>query len=181
MEKLKPSFYQRGALEVAQDLLGCILVHRSAGKTYQGKIVETEAYVGEHDLACHASKGKTSRTEIMYREGGCAYVYFIYGMHNMLNVVTGMVGQAQAVLVRALEPIAPVCLSTNGPGKLAKAFGITRELNGESLMGERLYILQGSSPLNVVQTTRIGVDFAKEWADVPLRFYDADSGWVSRR
>src|SRR3954454_2197471 len=103
--KLPRSFYARPAEELAPDLLGKILVRRYRGKLLRARIVETEAYVGEHDLACHASKGRTNRTEVMFGPPGHAYVYLIYGMYDMLNIVTGKPGVAQAVLIRAAEPL----------------------------------------------------------------------------
>src|ERR1700742_64545 len=103
--KLGRDFFEREAGTVARGLIGKVMVHRIHGKELRSRIVETEAYVGEHDLACHAAKGRTKRTEVMYGEGGHAYVYFIYGMHEMFNVVTGLPGNAQAVLVRAAEAL----------------------------------------------------------------------------
>src|SRR4051812_5363563 len=104
-KKLPRSFYERDAALVAPDLLGKILVHRVNRKLLRARIVETEAYVGEHDLACHAAKGRTKRTEIMYGPPGHAYIYFIYGMYDMLNIVCAKEGNAQAVLIRAAEPL----------------------------------------------------------------------------
>src|SRR5438477_4733518 len=105
VKKLDHAFFQRPAIELAQDLLGKMLVHRVRGREYRARIVETEAYVGEHDLACHASKGRTRRTEIMFGRAGHAHIYFIYGMYDMLNIVSGRRGVAQAVLIRAAEPL----------------------------------------------------------------------------
>src|SRR5262245_5968976 len=105
LKKLRRSFYARPALDVAQDLIGKILVRRIDGEEYRARIMETEAYVGTHDLACHASKGRTKRTEVMFGPPGRAYVYLIYGMYEMFNVVTSAVGDAQAVLIRGAFPL----------------------------------------------------------------------------
>ncbi len=176
---LKLPFYTRDAATVAKDLLGKTLVVNLNGDEKRSRIVETEAYVGSHDLAAHASKGKTKRTEIMFGPAGRTYVYLIYGMYDMLNMVTGH-EDGQAVLIRAVEPLNYEG-DTQGPGKLCKVLGITRELNNESLLGEKLWLEKGKAPKTIITTTRIGVDYAKEWKDALLRFYDAESTWVSRK
>ncbi len=182
--KLSYEFYARDAEQVAKSLLGKILVHKVAHKTgdllYKGRIVETEAYLGEHDLACHASKGITKRTKVIFGKAGHAYVYLIYGMYDMFNVVTGKEGEGQAVLIRALEPLENIVGKTDGPGKLTKAMGITRTLNAKSLMGESLWLEQAPSVKKIVTTTRIGIDYAKEWKDALLRFYDANNDFISK-
>ncbi|MFI5381267.1 MAG: DNA-3-methyladenine glycosylase [Tepidisphaerales bacterium] len=179
--KLERTFYQRGAEAVARELVGAILVHRTDGRDYRARIVETEAYVGTHDLACHASRGKTPRTEVMFRPGGCAYVYFIYGMYQMLNVVTSVEGDAQAVLIRAAEPLDGWEADLSGPGKLTRAMRITRADNGIDLTGEKLFLLAGPGRRPKIEVSRrVGVDYAKEWKDAMLRFFDADSAAVSR-
>ena len=177
---LSRSFYGRDAETVAKDLLGAILVVRSPGAERRARIVETEAYVGPHDLACHAAKGRTARTEVMFGPPGHAYVYFIYGMYDMLNVVTGGVDDPQAVLIRAAEPLEGLDAALDGPGKLTRALGITRALNGADLCRGPLVIVAGEHPRHVETTPRIGVDYAGEWKNAPLRFYDRDSGHVSR-
>jgi len=181
-KKLRRSFYAREAELLAHDLIGTILVHRIDGQERRGRIVETEAYVGCHDLACHAAKGRTARTEVMFGEAGHAYVYLIYGIHDMLNIVSGQPGVAQAVLVRAAEPLDGWEANLSGPGNLAKGFGITRRHNGVDMTGDELFILKSrdEKPPRIVRTRRIGVDYAKEWKDAPLRFIDADSPAVSR-
>jgi DNA-3-methyladenine glycosylase len=165
---------------VARALLGKVLVH--GGRA--GRIVETEAYVGEHDLACHASRGKTARTRILWGPPGRAYVYFIYGMHWCFNAVTGREGRPAAVLVRGLEPEegfeGPVRL--DGPARLCRALGITGAENGADLVTSRLRILDAPAIAGreVERGPRIGVDYAKEWAEQPLRFWVRDSDGVSR-
>ncbi len=178
--KLSYEFYARGAEQVAKSLLGKVLVHKHKSLLYKGRIVETEAYLGEHDLACHAAKGRTKRTEVMFGKAGYAYVYLIYGMYDMLNVVTGQEGEGQAVLIRALEPLENIASKTDGPGKLTKAMSITRNLNAEDLMGERLWLEQAPPVKKIITTSRIGIGYAKEWKDAPLRFYDENSSFVSK-
>jgi DNA-3-methyladenine glycosylase len=180
LRKLPHSFYNRPAIDVARDLIGKILVRRVRGKEFRARIVETEAYIGEHDLACHASKGRTARTDVMFGPAGRAYVYFIYGMYDMLNIVTGGEGDAQAVLVRAAEPLDEWEADLSGPGKLARAMQITRALNRYDLTGDKLFLLDDPSDQpHVVTTKRIGVDYAEEWKHAPLRFLDAASSAVS--
>ena len=178
--KLPYSFYARNADLVAKDLLGKILAYKNKGILSKGRIVESEAYLGEHDLACHAAKGRTKRTEVLFRKAGHVYVYLIYGMYDMFNVVTGKIGEGQAVLVRALEPLENINGKTDGPGKLTRAMGITREHNKIDLTSEKLWLEQAPKVKNIATTPRIGIDYAKEWKDAPLRFYDSDSDFVSR-
>jgi DNA-3-methyladenine glycosylase len=176
---LKLSFYNQDAETVACKLLGKTLVVKLNRTEKRSRITETEAYVGAHDLACHASKGRTNRTETMFGPAGRAYIYLIYGMYDMLNIVTGKEGDPQAVLIRAVEPLNYEG-DTKGPGKVCKVLGITRALNNESLLGEKLWLETGKSPKTITTTTRIGVDYAKAWKDALLRFYDADSKWISK-
>ena len=181
MTSLPRSFYAQDAETVAKALLGATLVF---GK-HRARVVETEAYVGVHDLACHAAKGRTKRTEVMFGPPGYAYVYLIYGMYELLNVVTGSEGDAEAVLIRAAEPltdgVTDIAAKTDGPGKLTRALGITRAHNRHDLLSPPLTFTEGPPPETVITTTRVGVDYAGIWRDAPLRFYDADSQWVSRR
>src|SRR5690606_3072439 len=123
MHALSRDFHNRDTVQVAHDLLGKLLVHRSDGKDRIGKIVEVEAYLGPHDLAAHTSKGLTPRTRAMFGPPGHAYVYLIYGMHHCMNVVTEPDGTGAAVLLRALEPVANLAVSASGPGRLCKAMG----------------------------------------------------------
>jgi DNA-3-methyladenine glycosylase len=141
VKRLDRTFYQRPAIELAPALIGTILVHRVAGKTLRARIVETEAYIGPHDLAAHSSKGRTARTEVMFGPAGHAYVYFIYGMYTMLNIVAAEVDDAQAVLIRAAEPLDGWDADLSGPGKLARAFIITRADNGLDMTGKKLFLL----------------------------------------
>jgi DNA-3-methyladenine glycosylase len=180
-ERLPPSFYARETLTVARELLGMYVVHRDATHLRAGRIVETEAYKGPHDLAAHSAKGRTPRTEVMFGPPGHAYVYLIYGMWNCLNVVTASSGVPHAVLIRALEPIAHVELPTHGPGLLCRAMKIDRGLNGADLQGPQLWIERPAKFVapKVARATRIGVDYAGSWAQKRWRFYDAKSAYVS--
>jgi DNA-3-methyladenine glycosylase len=181
LRKLGRSFFARDAIDVAPDLVGKILVHRRGGEELRTRIVETEAYVGEHDLACHASKGRTGRTEVMFGRAGHAYVYLIYGMYQMLNIVTGTVGDAQAVLVRAGEPLDGWEADLSGPGRFARAMEISRSQNGVDMTGDELFLLDDAADRpRVTKSKRVGVDYAKEWKDELLRFYDAGSAAVSK-
>lgn len=180
--KLGRTFYRQGAEPVALDLIGKVLVHRVNGREIRARIVETEAYVGPHDLACHASKGRTKRTEVMFGPPGHAYVYFIYGMYEMLNLVCAEEGDAQAVLIRAAEPLDGWEADLSGPGKLARAMRIKLRDNGADLTGDKLFVLDDGQPLpRIARSKRIGVEYAKHWSDRPLRFFDADSPAVSGR
>jgi DNA-3-methyladenine glycosylase len=181
MHKLPRDFYARPAELLAPDLLGKILVHRTQRLELRARIVETEAYVGTHDLACHAAKGRTARTEIMFGPPGHAYVYLIYGMHDMFNIVCSDVGDAQAVLVRAAEPLPPLAANLSGPGRLAKGLRITRRHNAADLTADRLYLEDdGRRPARITRTPRVGVDYAGAWKDRPLRFLDPASPAVSK-
>ena len=176
--KLDHAFFARPAIELAPDLVGTILVRRVRGREYQARIVETEAYVGSHDLACHAAKGRTKRTEVMFGRAGHAYVYFIYGMYDMLNIVASDLDDPQAVLIRGAVPLDGWQADLTGPGKLTRALRITRAQNGLDLTGDKLFLLQNPNPRpQLVTTPRIGIDYAREWKDAMLRYVDAD--WVS--
>ncbi len=181
-KKLRRSFFAREAEVLAPELIGTILVHRVNGEERRGRIVETEAYVGCHDLACHAARGRTPRASMLWERAGTSYVYLIYGIHDMFNIVSGAEGVAQAVLIRAAEPLDGWEANLSGPGHFAKGFGITRRDNGLDLTGDTLFLLtsRDTSAPRIVRTRRIGVDYAKEWKDAPLRFIDADSAAVSR-
>lgn len=201
---LDKDYFQKDALYLAKDLLGKILVREVDGKIIKSRIVETEAYIGNGDKACHAYNGRrTKRTEVLYSEGGIAYIYLIYGMYNCLNVVTGIKEEAEAVLIRALEPLnefdyisnkrfnkdfdnltnAQKLALTNGPGKLCKALLIDRELNAIKLYEKgKLYLIDdGFKDFGVVKTKRIGIDYAEEAIHFPWRFYIEGNKYVSKK
>ena len=158
--KLGYDFYHRPCLEVARDLVGKVLICGDQ----KLRISETEAYVGEADTACHAHKGKTKRTEVMYMQAGTIYIYLCYGVHWLLNIVTGEENEPEAVLIRA-------CVDANGPGKLTKRLGITGELNRKSICCEELYIIDDGFQCEVVTDKRIGIGYAsQEDQDRPWRF-----------
>jgi len=190
---LPRSFYTRGSVTVARDLLGKILFHRVAGRLTAGRIVEVEAYRGTLDPASHAYRGRTPRNDVMFRLGGHLYVYFTYGMHFCCNVVTGNEGRAEAVLIRAVEPLRgiedmaarrglpahQVRKLCSGPGRLCEAFGIGRSANGADLCGRTIWLEEGpesASPFRVVRTARVGIRQGKEhlW-----RFLIAGSPFLS--
>jgi len=179
-ESLPLAFYARPADVVARELLGQVLSVRRAGRLVNARIVETEAYLGERDLACHASRGRTRRTETLYGPPGTAYVYLIYGMHHLFNVVALAEGEPHAVLVRAVEPDPPLAARTDGPGRLTRALGIDLSHNGISLLAPPITILAGTPPENVAVDARVGVDYAGSWSAAPLRFLDAGSRCLSR-
>lgn len=175
------SFHARDARTVARALLGMDLVHLVRGRARVGRIVETEAYLGPHDLACHSAKGRTPRTEVMFGPPGHAYLFLVYGMHLCVNVV---VGGGAAVLIRALEPGEGLAgQRTDGPGRLTRALGLTLALNTRPLDQAPLLIAQGVpvAARHIEASPRIGVDYAGEWAGKPLRFHDRRSSLVSRR
>ena len=186
MQPLPRSFFDRNALKVAPALLGCVLARRMREGWILGRIVETEAYVGEHDLACHARAGRTARTEVMYGEPGHAYVYLIYGIHQMLNCVCGPGTDANAVLIRAAEPVRDslpwLHRTAQGPGNLCKAFGVKPAQNGADLCDPEgpLIVLPRVGRPRIARGPRIGVDYAGPWAAEPLRFCDLNSAHLSR-
>ena len=152
MERLDYVFFHRPCLEVARDLVGKILIHGEK----QLRISETECYCGESDTACHASRGRTKRTEVMYQEAGTVYVYLCYGMHWMLNIVTGEPEQPEAVLIRS-------CVEAPGPGKLTKALGITGVQNRASVVtDENLWIGDDGFRCEVVTDKRVGIGYASQ-------------------
>jgi len=197
IKKLDNSFYHRQrVVTVARDLLGKVLVTSFDGQRTTGRIVEVEAYNGEIDRASHAWSGRrTRRTEIMYAPGGAAYVYLIYGIHHLFNVVTNKKDVPHAVLVRALEPLEgiPVMLQrtgkpsldhtlTRGPGNLSRAMGLLTLHTGSSLLGDTIFIGDdGYRPkrADIVAGPRIGVDYAGEDAALPYRFYLKGNPYVS--
>jgi len=188
--RLRRSFYQRPTLEVALDLLGKVLVFKNEGETLGGRLVEVEAYIGEDDPACHAYRGRTPRNEIMYGKAGFLYVYFTYGNHYMLNIVTERVGFPAAVLLRGLEPLFGIetmmkrrgvrkaTEAASGPGKIAKALGVTTKYKGLDLTGDVMYLVDdGEFSGEIWQSARIGITdgIEREW-----RFFVAGNPSVSK-
>ncbi len=182
MKKLGRGFFRSDAAALAAGLIGTVLVHRRNGREYRARIVETEAYVGPKDLACHTSRGRTRRTEVMFGPAGHAYVYLIYGMYDMFNIVAGRKGSGQAVLIRAAEPLGGWNADLSGPGKLTRDLRIGRSLNGLDLTGDRLFLLGDPAYRpRVRKTRRVGVEYAGPWKDRLLRFYDDRSDAVTHR
>lgn len=193
MSKLSRKFYSRPASIVAKDLLGKYLVKRGNNSNIIGKIVETEAYVGVKDKASHTYKGKiTPRCKPVYLKGGHLYIYLCYGIHWQLNIVTQTKGNPECVLIRALEPISnnnknskKINELANGPGKLCKWIGLDRSFNEEDLVSsKRIWLREGKEEIKksrIITTKRIGIDYAEEWADKPLRFYIKDNLFISKK
>lgn len=188
---LPAEFFDRPADRVARDLLGCLLVSELGGRRVCGRIVETEAYPGPDDPACHAAEsiGRTTRNDPLYGPPGTAYIHMNYGVHWLLNAVTGPEGEPAGVLIRALEPVAGRDLMrerrgrdelTSGPARLVEALGVGPELQRHPLDRPPLWIEAGEGPpaASLVVTTRVGISKA---TDRELRFYDGRSRWVSRR
>jgi DNA-3-methyladenine glycosylase len=174
---LPVSFYARRTLTVARDLLGKHLVREISGTVRTGRIIEVEAYVGPHDHACHAHKGRTKRTEVLFRSPGLAYVYLIYGMYHCLNVVTERLDYPAAVLIRAVEDETGLI---DGPGRVCRAYGIDLTLNYHNVTtGQKLWFEDcGKRPprSQIGSFPRIGVDYAGKWATRPWRFRIAPIG-----
>ncbi|AHM58581.1 putative 3-methyladenine DNA glycosylase [Flammeovirgaceae bacterium 311] len=198
MSKLPQNFYTReDPVLIGRELLGKYLFTKTDNIITGGIIVETEAYNGRTDKACHAHLGRrTKRTEIMYRQGGVAYVYFTYGMHHLFNIVTNEEGYADAVLIRAIEPtegIAEMMLRrglnkqeyrlTAGPGVLCQALDISRDQYGEDLQGDKIWLEDRNLFIpdqDIITGPRIGIAYAKEDALLPWRFSIRNNHWVSR-
>lgn len=200
--KINRLFYNRNTIDVARKLLGKVIVRKINGLTLKGMIVETEAYLGVIDKAAHSYGGKkTKRVEIMYGPPGRAYIYLIYGMYYCFNVVTKEEGVPEAVLIRGIEPLEGIETMSenrynkplpqitnrqyinlsNGPGKLCIAMNLDKSLNGEDLCGNRLYIEEGlNDNFNIISCKRIGIDYAEEAKDFPLRFYIENNKFVSK-
>jgi DNA-3-methyladenine glycosylase len=180
---LDRAFYEQDTVTVARQLLGAQLVYeRPDGAVSRVRIVETEAYVGPSDLACHAARGRTRRTEIMFGPAGHAYVFLIYGFHNCLNIVTEDVDMPAAVLIRGAEPLESVEYRTDGPGRLCRALGIDRTFTGLDMTTPPLYLEPGVRvpPREIGAGPRVGVSYAGDWALRPWRFWVRDNPWVSR-
>ena len=156
MKKMDYCFFHRPCLDVARDLVGKVLAYRmSDGSVARLRISETECYCGEADTACHAHKGRTHRTEVMYMDAGTIYIYLCYGMHWMLNIVTGDAEDPQAVLIRA-------CVDAAGPGKLTKALQITGQLNRGSILGDELWVEDDGYACEVTTDKRVGIGYASQ-------------------
>ncbi len=155
---LNTTYFARPATELAPDLLGKLLCRRlPSGEVLRRRITETECYFGEEDTACHAHKGRTPRTDTLYLQGGCAYVYLCYGIHSLLNLVTGREGHPEAVLIRGVE-------GASGPGRVTKALGITREDNRLLLMPESgIWVEDDGAPAPAYTALpRVGIDYAEK-------------------
>ena len=194
MKKLPRAFYLQNGVELSQALLGKILVHSTPEGVTRGRIVETEAYMGERDAAAHSYKRLVSgRTSVQYGPGGFAYVYLIYGIHSCMNVVANREGIPEVALLRALEPLEGLGLMArrrrtdrkealcSGPGKLCMAMGITRSQYGLDLCGEKLWIEDDGARPEIAVGKRIGIDYAGEARDYPWRFAVKGSGYLSAK
>ena len=195
--KIPSVFYQSDdVVSLARELLGKKVCTSLEGEFTSAIITETEAYRSWGDKACHASGNKrTPRTEVMFGPGGNSYVYLCYGIHHLFNIVVNQKERAEAILIRAVEPIDGVDIMearrrkkrsnpmiTSGPGNVSQALGITTTLNAVDLAGDQIWLEDcGLKPTEIVATTRIGVDYAGEDAQHPWRFYLKDSPHVSRR
>ena len=196
MQKIPQSFYLRNdVVKIAKELLGKILVTNWDNEYTSGRIVEAEAYAGEIDKASHASKGKTKRTSVIFEEGGTAYVYLCYGIHEMFNIVTNKNGIAHAILIRAVEPMEGIDIMlrrtgkkvfnetlTRGPGNVGKAFGFHRSQCGLSLQSDELYLADDGYKVDkklIVASPRIGVDYAGEDALLDYRLFIKGNKFVS--
>jgi DNA-3-methyladenine glycosylase len=190
-EFLPPEFFRKDTIRVAKELLGKLIIKKERNNYISGRIVETEAYLGDNDPACHAYRRITPRNSVMFEDGGKIYVYFIYGNYYCFNVVTERKGTGSAVLIRAVEPYSGVNLMkkrrnqvkseyglTNGPAKFCLAFGIDRRYNGMDLNGGKISIAKTTSieRINAVITRRIGI---KEGAEYPYRFFVKNNPFVS--
>jgi len=199
MNRLPKSFYLRqDVVKISRELIGKKLVSRFDGRRTAGIIVETEAYLGEIDRASHAyGLRRTARTEVMFAEGGLAYVYLCYGIHHLFNVVVSPKGIPHAILIRALEPAEGIDIMlercqkprldhtlTSGPGNLTRALGITTKQTGLSLIKNSPVWIEDNGmkilPAQIVACTRVGVAYAKEDALLPYRFILKDNPYVSR-
>jgi DNA-3-methyladenine glycosylase len=204
MSILEKEFYKNGALTLAKELLGKTLVRKIDNLTLRGKIVETEAYIGEIDKASHAYNGRrTERTEPLFKEGGISYVYFIYGKYYCFNVISGLEDKGEGVLIRALEPLnefdylaekrfsqkyeelseAKRKALTNGPSKLCMAFSIDKSENYIKLYERGDFYIEDNKgeKFDIVETTRIGIDYAEEAIDFPWRFYIKGNKYISKK
>ena len=189
-KRLSREFYTRPTLIVAKDLLGKYLVRKQGNKKFIGKIVETEAYLGPKDKAAHSYGGKiTDRSKTFYLKGGHLYIYLCYGIYWMLNIVTEKKNKPEAVLIRALEPIGDYDFKkiknlSNGPGKLCRWLRINKSFNEIDLVkSNKIWLEKGekTKKSQIKASRRVGVDYAKEWAKKPWRFYISENPFASRR
>lgn len=202
---LNKEFYKQGALTLAKELLGKVVVRTVDNVTLKANIVETEAYIGEIDKASHAYNGRrTERTEPLFREGGISYVYFIYGKYYCFNVISGVEDKGEGVLIRALEPLnefdylaqkrfnqnygelteSKKKAITNGPSKLCMAFSIDKSENYIKLYEKGEFYIEDSKDeenFEIIETTRIGIDYAEEAIEFPWRFYIKGNKYISKR
>jgi DNA-3-methyladenine glycosylase len=176
------SFFTLPAVEVAGGILGMVMVRKIGGVVRRARIVETEAYLGPKDLASHASKGRTKRTEVMFGPPGVAYVYFIYGLHQMFNIITGPPGHAQAILIRAAEPLDGWNADLSGPARFARGFEITAADNRMDLTGNDIHFIIDSPDYRprIFRTKRVGIDYARHWKNRLLRFIDMNNPIAKR-
>lgn len=197
MQKIPTTFYlTNDVIEISKALLGKVLVTNFNGKITSGMIVETEAYRAPEDKASHAYNNKrTKRTETMFSSGGVAYVYLCYGIHHLFNIVTGPLDTPHAVLIRAVQPIdgievmlkrrklqAMKARLTAGPGVLTQALGITIKHDGQSLLSDKIWVEDRDLKIpakKILAAPRVGIAYAKEYAELPWRFFIKDNEWVS--
>ncbi|WP_405369373.1 DNA-3-methyladenine glycosylase [Nonlabens sp. Asnod2-A12] len=199
-KKIPASYYQQeDVVAIAKDLIGKKIVSNINDQLTSGIITETEAYRGYDDKACHAHLGKfTDRTKVMYEDGGVAYVYLCYGIHNLFNIITNSKDQADAILIRAVEPVDGVEVMlerrnklkldktlTSGPGNFSKAFALDKSHYGAFLTGDLVWVEENDQfrfrESEITTTTRIGINYAQEDKDLPWRFYLNTSKFISKR
>jgi DNA-3-methyladenine glycosylase len=196
-KRLERSFFLNpDVVELAEQLLGKVICSNTEGQYCEAMITETEAYSGKNDKACHAHLGRfTKRTSLLYEIGGLSYVYLCYGIHHLFNIVTNIQGQADAVLIRAVEPLEGLEIMLKrrgakvmkpavfaGPGKVSQALGISKSYNATDLVNsQELYIVDSKNKIkNITKTTRVGIDYAEEDALLPWRFYISGNKFVSQ-
>jgi DNA-3-methyladenine glycosylase len=174
--RVNRDFFEKPTLEVAHNLIGTYLVSTKNNHLQIGQIVETEAYIGTDDKACHASHGMTPRNKIMWDEAGHIYVYLIYGMYHLVNIITESKGFPAAVLLRSLKPIEGIDIPTNGPGKICKALNLTRTDTGLDIVkSNELFIANFKEKLQIIKKPRIGINYAGEpWVSKDWRFIKAE-------
>lgn len=196
-DRLKPKFFQSGnVVNLARQLIGYKIYTKIDGQITSGVITETEAYAGQNDKACHAHLGRfTKRTSVMYESGGIAYIYLCYGIHHLFNIVTNTKGNADAILIRAFEPNLGIDhmlkrrdkpkldkTLTSGPGNVSQALGLNKNHNKKSVCSDEIWIEKTDNPsIEIIESTRIGIDYAEEDAKLPWRFYNKTSKFVSVR